>query len=56
MSKAKSEISHWIEYDYVIINDNLRKCASDLIMILKAERKKRSRQKFIFDFVNSLLE
>lgn len=56
MSKAKSEISHWIEYDYVIINDNLKKCASDLIMILKAERKKRSRQKFIFDFVDSLLE
>ncbi len=56
MSKAKSEISHWIEYDYVLINDELDKCTSDVITILKAERKKRSRQKFIFSFVEKLLK
>ena len=41
MSKAKSEISHWIEYDYIIINENLEKSTDEVITILKAERKKR---------------
>ena len=39
MGKAKSEISHWIEYDYVLINDDLEKCANEVIEILKSERK-----------------
>ena len=56
MSKARSEISHWIEYDYVLINNNLENCSSDVLNILNAERKKRSRQKFIFDFVARLLD
>ena len=55
MSKARSEISHWIEYDYVLINDNLENCSSEVLNILNAERKKRNRQKFIFDFVSKLL-
>ena len=41
MSKAKSEISHWIEYDYVLINQDLAKCSDEVVTILKAERKKR---------------
>ena len=40
MSKARSEISHWIEYDYVLINNNLENCSSDVLNILNAERKK----------------
>ena len=55
MSKAKSEISHWIEYDYVLINKNLNKCAQEIINILSSERKRRNRQKFIFDFIEQLL-
>ena len=55
MSKARSEISHWIEYDYVLINNNLENCSSDVLNILNAERKKRNRQKFIFDFIAKLL-
>lgn len=55
MSKAKSEISHWIEYDYVLINDNLEICSSKIMNILKAERLKRKRQRFIFDFIDKLL-
>ena len=55
MSKAKSEISHWIEYDYVIINKDLDECSGEVLNILKAERKKRNRQKFIFDFIEKLL-
>ena len=56
MSKAKSEISHWIEYDYVLINKNLNKCAQEIINILSSERKRRNRQKFIFDFIEQLLD
>ena len=56
MSKAKSEISHWIEYDYVLINEDLVTCTNEVIAILKAERKKRDRQKFIFNFVEKLLD
>ncbi len=56
MSKAKAEISHWIEYDYVLINDNLEICSSKIMNILKAERLKRKRQRFIFDFIDKLLD
>ena len=56
MSKAKSEISHWIEYDYVLINDDLTKCTDEIVTILKAERKKKDRQKFIFNFIEKLLK
>ena len=55
MKKAKSEISHWIEYDYVLINDNIEECTRKILEIIKAERLKRFRQKFIFEFVNNLL-
>ena len=54
MSKAKSEISHWIEYDYIIINHDIKKSAEEVKTILNAERKKRERQKFIFDFIDKL--
>ena len=56
MSEARSEISHWIEYDYVLINNNLEDCSLEVLNILKAERKKRNRQKFIFDFIAGLLD
>ena len=56
MSKARSEISHWIEYDYVLINEDLEKCTDEIVTILKAERKKRYRQKFIFGLIEKLLK
>ena len=56
MSKARSEISHWIEYDYVLINHNLMDCSVEVLNILNAERKKRNRQKFIYDFIAKLLD
>ena len=56
MSKAKSEISHWIEYDYVLINENLDDCVKEVLTILYAERKKKSRQNFLFEMVGKLLE
>ena len=38
MSEATSEMTHWAEYDYVIINDNLEQTLQKLISILTAER------------------
>ncbi|OOF65626.1 guanylate kinase [Rodentibacter sp. Ppn85] len=38
MAKAKNEISHYDEYDYVIINDNFEQALADLQSILRAER------------------
>lgn len=54
MEKAQQEISHWQEYDYVIINDNLEKSITDITAILKAERVKRIRQPYLADFVHEL--
>ena len=54
MSKAKSEISHWIEYDYLIINESLEKSTNEVLTILNAERKRRNRQTYIFDLVEKL--
>ena len=38
MAKAMDEISHWREYDYVLVNDDLEKCGTQLAAILTAER------------------
>ena len=51
MSKAKSEISHWVEYDYVLVNDDLEKCVEQILNIIKAERLKRVTQKNLFDHI-----
>lgn len=56
MSKAKSEISHWIEYDYVLINNDLNICSSDILNILNTERMRRSRQRYIYDFISKLID
>jgi len=55
MSKANSEITHWPEYDYLIINDNLEQTSKKLKAILLAERLKRSRQTGLNDFVREML-
>tara|TARA_B100001093_G_scaffold97945_1_gene89941 strand:+ start:1602 stop:2243 length:642 start_codon:yes stop_codon:yes gene_type:complete len=44
MSKFKDELSHWVEYDYVVINNNLETCVDEIIDIINVERKKRHRQ------------
>ena len=54
MSKASDEMSHWPEYDYVIINENLEKTIFDVRSILNAERLKRLRLKGLVSFVNKL--
>lgn len=54
MAKAADEMSHWQEYDYVVINHDLDQTFADVIAILAAERVKRDRQVGLSDFVRSL--
>jgi guanylate kinase len=55
MSKAAAEISHWAEYDYVLVNDNLDTCLAQIKTILAAERLKRRRAITLSAFVRDLL-
>ena len=54
MAKSESEISHWAEYDYVIVNNDLDTAFNDLVTILQAERLRRDRQPHLADFVRGL--
>lgn len=54
MSKAANEISHWAEYDYIIINNTLDQSIHDVRSIIQAERLKRRRQLGLAQFVNTL--
>lgn len=54
MSKASEEMSHWAEYDYVIMNKNIALAFTELRAILMAERLKRERQPGLSDFVRKL--
>jgi guanylate kinase len=55
MARAASEISHWAEYDYVLINEDADECAFRVHTILEAERMKASRRTGLHDFVRSLI-
>lgn len=54
MTKSRGEISHWAEYDYVLINDDLEACDQRLKAILTAERLKRVRRPSLVDHVRAL--
>jgi guanylate kinase len=54
MSKAASEISHWQEYDYVLVNQDLNETLDKIDSILKAERLKRVRQAGLPAFIETL--
>lgn len=54
MKKAADEISHWREYDYIIINDDLERSIGDVKSILRAERLKRDRRTGLVPFVKGL--
>ncbi|HEY6578920.1 MAG TPA: guanylate kinase [Rhizomicrobium sp.] len=56
MAKAAGEISHWAEYDYVIVNDDLDRALTNIAAILAAERLKRTRQIGLSGFVRGLQE
>ena len=54
MAKSRDEISHWAEYDYVLINENLARCESELRAIIAAERLRRDRRPDLVDHVRRL--
>ena len=52
MSLAQDEISHFPEYDYVVVNNDLDTCVSKIQNIIVAERLKKSKQDNLTEFVN----
>jgi guanylate kinase len=56
MAKAADEMSHWAEYDYIIVNDDLEVSIQRVRAILLAERLKRHRQVGLAEFVKGLRE
>ncbi|GMV63283.1 MAG: guanylate kinase [Parvibaculum sp.] len=56
MAKASDEISHYQEYDYIIINENMDRAFTELQAILRAERLRRRRLTGLSNFVKQLRE
>ena len=56
MAKAPDEMSHWAEYDYIIINRDIEDSVDAVQSILVAERLKRERQVGLTEFVKGLRE
>ena len=54
MSSASKEITHWAEYDYVLVNTKLEESVLKVYNILKAERLKRIRQIGLAEFVRNI--
>jgi guanylate kinase len=54
MQKASDELSHWAEYDYVVVNDDLDGAFAQVKTILAAERLKRWRQPWVSAYVRRL--
>ena len=54
MKEARSEISHWSEYDYILVNDNFEKVKKNIIKIIEIEKIKRNRQNLLPDFISKL--
>ncbi len=54
MAKSQAEVSHWAEYDYVLVNRDVAATAAALTGIVAAERLRRDRQPWLTDFVRAL--
>jgi len=55
MDRARSEISHWDGYDYVVVNDDIEACFAKVHAIFAAERLRRTRQTGLIDFTRELM-
>lgn len=56
MAKSRDEISHWAEYDYVVVNHDVTQAEKELRTILTAERARADRQPGLTEFVRGLNE
>jgi guanylate kinase len=54
MDRASHELSHWAEYDYIVVNQNVDEAFTEVQSILKAERLKRARRTGLTEFVRNL--
>ena len=54
MAKSVEEMSHWPEYDYLIVNSDVEESVAQVRAIVTAERLRRKRQLGLADFVKSL--
>jgi guanylate kinase len=54
MARAEAEISHWDEYDYVIVNEDFARALEEIDLILHAERLRRTRRPWLEGFVEDL--
>ena len=54
MDRASHELSHWAEYDYIVVNQNVDHAFVEVQSILKAERLKRTRRIGLTEFVRNL--
>jgi guanylate kinase len=55
MAKANDELSHWAEYDYLLMNDDIQHAQGKLEEILRVERSRRARQPGLAQFVRQLM-
>jgi guanylate kinase len=55
MAKASDELSHWAEYDYLLMNDDIQLALGKLEEILRVERSRRWRQPGLASFVQKLV-
>jgi guanylate kinase len=56
LKNSRTEIEHWTEYDFVVVNDDLDRAFSEVRAIVAAERLRRDRRPGLFDFVSGLLD
>ena len=56
LKNARDEIEHWLDYDYIVVNDDLNAAFASVRSIVAAERLRRDRRPGLFDFVSGLLE
>lgn len=56
LANAKTEIEHWKEYDFVVVNNDLDRAFAEVRSIVTAERLRRDRRPGLFDFVSGLLD
>ena len=55
MKSFSKDLSRWIEYDYVIINDDLKNCYNKIMRLIKNKKKITFNRNFIRDHVKKLL-
>lgn len=56
LANSRSEMTHWGDYDYIVINDDLDAAFAEVQAIVTAERLRRDRRPGLFDFVQGLLD